>query len=77
MFGVGTAEIALILVVALLIFGPKKLPELARSLAKTIHAFKSTANDAKAALDKEIKDLETASKPRDTKKESAQTRAAS
>jgi len=36
----GTSEIILILVVALLIFGPKKLPELARSVGESIRGFK-------------------------------------
>jgi TatA/E family protein of Tat protein translocase len=36
MFGVGTAELILIFVIALIIFGPKKLPEFSRKLAKLI-----------------------------------------
>ncbi|MGL5807560.1 MAG: twin-arginine translocase TatA/TatE family subunit [Xenococcaceae cyanobacterium] len=40
MFGLGWPEIAIIAVVALLVFGPKKLPELGSSLGKTLRGFK-------------------------------------
>ena len=48
MFGLGWTEVIIILVVAVLIFGPKKLPELGNSLGKTIRGFKdevSSDND--------------------------------
>ncbi len=38
-FGIGLPEMALIMVVALLIFGPKKLPEIGKSMGKTIRSF--------------------------------------
>jgi sec-independent protein translocase protein TatA len=38
-FGIGLPEMAVIMVVALLIFGPKKLPEIGRSVGKTIRSF--------------------------------------
>lgn len=40
MFGLGWPEVIIILVVAVLIFGPKKLPELGNSLGKTVRGFK-------------------------------------
>jgi Tat protein translocase TatB subunit len=55
MFGsIGFPELLLILVVALLVFGPKKLPEIAKMLGKTLHDFRKTVNDAKATIQEEI-----------------------
>ncbi|MEM8778917.1 MAG: twin-arginine translocase TatA/TatE family subunit [Cyanobacteria bacterium P01_G01_bin.49] len=44
MFGLGWPEVGIILVVALLIFGPKKIPDLGSSLGKTIRGFKEELN---------------------------------
>ena len=45
MFGIGTPEAILIGVVALIVVGPKKLPELARTLGKGLSEFRRTASD--------------------------------
>ncbi len=45
MFGLGWPEVAIILIVALLIFGPKKIPTLGSSLGKTLRGFKEEVNN--------------------------------
>ncbi|MDJ1181203.1 twin-arginine translocase TatA/TatE family subunit [Roseofilum sp. BLCC_M91] len=45
MFGLGLPEIGVIAVVALLIFGPKKIPEMGRAMGKTIRGFKAEMNN--------------------------------
>jgi sec-independent protein translocase protein TatA len=45
MFGLGWPEVAIIGVVALLIFGPKKIPEIGSSLGKTLRGFKEEMNN--------------------------------
>lgn len=50
MFGVGTWEIVVIMVAILLLFGSKKLPEVARGLGKSINEIKKAADDIKKDL---------------------------
>jgi sec-independent protein translocase protein TatA len=45
MFGLGWPEIAIIAIVALLIFGPKKIPEIGGALGKTLRGFKEELNN--------------------------------
>ena len=50
MFGIGAQELAVILVVALIVFGPKRLPELARSMGRGLAEFRRASNDLRQGL---------------------------
>lgn len=50
MFGIGPMELVLILVVALLVLGPKRMPELARTLGKGLGEFRRASNDLRQSL---------------------------
>lgn len=55
MFGsIGPAELILIFVIALLVFGPKKLPEIGRSVGKALREFKKTSDEIKGRIEEEI-----------------------
>ncbi|MCX6179729.1 MAG: twin-arginine translocase TatA/TatE family subunit [Chlorobiales bacterium] len=51
MFGIGGQELMLILVIILVLFGAKKLPELARGLGKGIKEFKNAQNESEDEID--------------------------
>lgn len=51
MFGLGTTELLVILGLALLVFGPSKLPELATSLGRAIRSFRKATNDLQDQLE--------------------------
>ena len=55
MFGsLGGTEILVIMVIALLIFGPRKLPELGKSIGRGLSEFKRASNDLKRSLEDEL-----------------------
>ncbi len=58
MFGLGFGEVLVILVVALLVFGPDKLPELARTLGKTMAELRRSMDDMKTEFRGPIQDFE-------------------
>ena len=55
MFGIGMTEMILIAAVALVVLGPKKLPDLARSLGKGFAEFKRATNELKNTIDLETR----------------------
>ena len=56
MFGsIGVPELVIILTIALIVFGPRKLPELGRSLGRSLNEFKRASNELRNTLDDEIR----------------------
>ena len=70
MFGpIGMPELIIILVIALIIFGPRKLPELGKSLGRSLNEFKRASADLQNTLEQEIRieeQKEQQAKPRPT-----------
>ena len=55
MFGsIGFPELVIIFIIALLVFGPKKLPEVGRSVGKAIREFRRTSDEIKGRIENEI-----------------------
>jgi len=59
MGNIGFPELIVIFIVALLVFGPKRLPELGRSLGRGISEFRKASSDLKGSLEREIQNLES------------------
>jgi Tat protein translocase TatB subunit len=57
MFGIGMPELLVILGLALIILGPKKLPEIARGLGRAMREFRRATNDIREQFDEETKEL--------------------
>jgi TatA/E family protein of Tat protein translocase len=55
MGNIGMQELIIIFIIALLIFGPRKLPELGKSLGKSIAEFKRASNELRNTLEEEIR----------------------
>ncbi|MCC3410736.1 MAG: TatA/E family twin arginine-targeting protein translocase [Microcoleus sp. PH2017_29_MFU_D_A] len=59
-FGIGLPEMAVIFTIALLVFGPKKLPEIGRSFGKALRSFQDASRDFESEFTRETKQLEEA-----------------
>jgi sec-independent protein translocase protein TatA len=55
MGSIGMPEMLVILVIALIVFGPRKLPELGKSIGKSLAEFKRASNELKSTLEEEIR----------------------
>ena len=69
MFNIGTNELLLILAIILLIFGPKKLPDLARSLGRAINEFRKASSGVANEVEDIKKEVKDSVKVKDVKKE--------
>ena len=65
MFGIGMPELAVILVVALIVLGPKRLPEVARQLGRAMGEFRRQSNDLMEELQSATRTDEDESRRRD------------
>ena len=74
MGNIGFPEMVLIFVVALLVFGPKRLPELGKSLGKGLSEFRRASSDLKNSIEREIEAAEIEQSIADTKKATEQAK---
>jgi len=75
MFGIGGPELLIICVVALIVIGPQKLPEMLRSLGKGVAEFKRVGNEVKTTLDDEVTKAEAAARKQEVDAELARRKA--
>lgn len=59
MFGLGLPELIVIFVIALVVFGPKKLPDLGKALGKGIAEFKRATEEVKSTIETEVRAAES------------------
>jgi TatA/E family protein of Tat protein translocase len=64
MFGIGFQEMLIILVVVLIFFGPKRLPDLAKSLGKGIAEFKKASEEVRKGIEEAVKEEAAAESPK-------------
>lgn len=66
MGSVGSTEILLVLLIALLIFGPAKLPEFGKAVGRAVREFKKASSELQETLEREVDDLKRSSDPPST-----------
>ncbi|ERN01453.1 sec-independent protein translocase protein TATA, chloroplastic [Amborella trichopoda] len=71
LFGLGVPELVVIAGVAAIVFGPKKLPEVGRSIGKTVRSFQQAAKEFETELKKDKETIEEPPPPTDTSKASS------
>jgi Tat protein translocase TatB subunit len=59
MFGIGLPEFILLVIIALLVFDPQKLPEVARSLGRVIVTFREATREVRTSLNEEVRRVKT------------------
>lgn len=59
-FGLGTQELLLIVLIILLLFGARKIPDLARGLGRGMREFRNAANDVKDEIERESRETDRA-----------------
>ena len=69
MFGIGTTELLVILVVALIVIGPSKLPDVMRTIGKGLAEFRRVSTDVKSTLEAEVQRADEAKRKEEAKKE--------
>jgi sec-independent protein translocase protein TatA len=68
MFGLGMPELVLILIIALVIFGAKNLPDIGKALGKTLQEFRSATSSDQEKADTTKKEVSSVEKDREIKK---------
>ncbi|MBP2674667.1 MAG: tatB [Deltaproteobacteria bacterium] len=63
MFGIGFQEMIIILVVVLIVFGPKRLPDLAKSMGKGLAEFKKASDEVRKGIEEAVREEEQPSDP--------------
>ncbi len=72
-FSFGSGEIFLIIIVLVVVFGPKRIPEVARNLGKIINEMKTASSDFKNEIDKEVQRIDRETRYTEFLKEKKET----